>query len=481
MEERLQKIMAHAGVASRRACEEMIVDGRVKVNGKVVTELGTRVDPDKDVVLLDGRPLTGSESLRYVVLYKPAGYLSDTESTDGRPCLVDLVKVAQRLYPVGRLDFDSEGLMLLTNDGSLAHRLTHPRYEHPKEYLVLVEGRPLPSALRKLRQGIELSEGKTAPAEVEVIDGPPPYLARPSDARPHPTAWLRMVLREGRKREIRHMTAVVGHPTLRLIRVGLGPLRLVHLNPGEWRDATLVELRHLRRVLQDKPAGRSVHPTASPARGQRSGAGRAHGAVGTRSSRPPRDGSADRPDRRDEPARGPRPDDSGRPPRRLEDDRPPRRAAGQRLAETSRPPSGRDAARPPRRDNSGRPPRPVESERSGRGAETSRPPSRGDAARPPRRDDSGRPPRPVESERSGRGAETSRPPSGRDAARPPRRDDSGRPPRRGAADRPPRHTDAGAAPERGGRSTFSRRPGASRRPPAAGGRPMRFRRRKSTS
>ena len=445
MEERLQKIMAHAGVASRRACEEMIVDGRVKVNGKVVTELGTRVDPDKDVVLLDGRPLTGSESLRYVVLYKPAGYLSDTESTDGRPCLIDLVKVAQRLYPVGRLDFDSEGLMLLTNDGNLAHRLTHPRYEHPKEYLVLVEGRPLPSALRKLRQGIELSEGKTAPAEVEIIDGPPPYLARPSDARPHPTAWLRMVLREGRKREIRHMTAVVGHPTLRLIRVGLGPLRLVHLNPGEWRDATLVELRHLRRVLQDKPAGRSVHPTASPARGQRSGADRAHGVVGTRGSRPPRDGSADRPDRRDEPARGPRRADSGRPPRRLEDDRPPRRAAGQRLAETSRPPR------------------------------------RADAARPPRRDDSGRPARPAESERSGRGADSGRPPRRTDADRPPRRDDSGRPPRRDVADRPPRPTDAGAAPARGNRGAVSRRPGVGRRPPAAGGRPVRVRRRKPTS
>ena len=195
MEERLQKIMAHAGVASRRACEEMIVDGRVKVNGKVVTELGTRVDPDKDTVLLDGHPLTGAEALRYIVLYKPAGYLSDTENSDGRPCLLDLVRVPQRLYPVGRLDFDSEGLMLLTNDGNLAHRLTHPRYEHPKEYLVLVEGKPGPIALRKLSQGIELSGGKTAPAEVEIIEGPPPYLARPSDARSQPTSWLRMFLR----------------------------------------------------------------------------------------------------------------------------------------------------------------------------------------------------------------------------------------------------------------------------------------------
>ena len=347
MEERLQKVMAHAGVASRRACEEMIVDGRVKVNGKVVTELGTRVNPDKDVVLLDGRPLTGSEAPRYILLYKPAGYLSDTESTDGRPCLTDLVKVAQRLYPVGRLDYDSEGLMLLTNDGNLAHKLTHPRYEHPKEYLVLVEGRPLPSALRKLRQGIELSEGKTAPAEVEMIDGPPPYLARPNDARSQPTTWLRMVLREGRKREIRHMTAIVGHPTLRLIRVGLGPLRLVHLNPGEWRDATLVELRHLRRVLQDKPVGRGAPPPATPARGQHGGRGRA---LVIRTPRPPRP---------------PRREDNNRTAGRAEADRPPRREEGDR-------PAGRTSAgRPPRRDD------------------TNRTPGRMDGGRPPRRTDAG--------------------------------------------------------------------------------------------
>ncbi|MGB4977803.1 MAG: pseudouridine synthase, partial [Anaerolineae bacterium] len=337
MEERLQKIMAHAGVASRRACEEIIVDGRVKVNGKVVTELGTRVDPDKDTVLLDGHPLTGSEALRYIVLYKPAGYLSDTESTDGRPCLVDLVKVPQRLYPVGRLDFDSEGLMLLTNDGNLAHRLTHPRYEHPKEYLVLVEGKPGPIALRKLRQGIELSGGKTAPAEAEIVDGPPPYLARSSDARSQPTSWLRMVLREGRKREIRHMTAVVGHPVLRLIRVGLGPLRLVHLEAGAWRDATLTELRHLRRVLQDKPAAHGTHLAVVPGRSQRSGPRRAQPAPRPAHGRPPRRPAPDRTDLSADAADAPRRDasaDAARPPRHTE---------------------GAEAADAPRRDASARP------------------------------------------------------------------------------------------------------------------------------
>ena len=426
MEERLQKVMAHAGVASRRACEEMIVDGRVKVNGKVVTELGTRVDPDKDVVLLDGRPLTGSEASRYILLYKPAGYLSDTESTDGRPCLTDLVKVAQRLYPVGRLDYDSEGLMLLTNDGNLAHKLTHPRYEHPKEYLVLVEGRPLPSALRKLRQGIELSEGKTAPAEVEMIDGPPPYLARPNDARSQPTTWLRMVLREGRKREIRHMTAIVGHPTLRLIRVGLGPLRLVHLNPGEWRDATLVELRHLRRVLQDKPAGRGAPTPATPARGQHGGRGRT---LVIRTPRPPR------------------------PPRRAEADRPPRGEEGDQPAARApgaRPPRRADADRPPRREGGDRP--------TGR-TSAGRPSQRADAGRSPRREEGARP---------------ARRPS---AARTPRREEGDRPAGRTSAGRPPRRTDAGPT---AGRKPWRRgaRPGASPRPHAAGARTVTTRRQK---
>ncbi len=197
MEERLQKVMAHAGVASRRTCEEMIQQGRVRVNGKVVSELGTKVDPTRDIVLVDGSPITGPEAPRYIVLYKPRGHLSAMEPEGGRPCLADLVQVPQRLYPVGRLDLESEGLMLLTNDGELAHRLTHPRYQHPKEYLVLIEGRPGTIALRKLRQGVDVADRLTAPAEVTIVDGPPAFLARPDDARPIPTTWLHMVLREG--------------------------------------------------------------------------------------------------------------------------------------------------------------------------------------------------------------------------------------------------------------------------------------------
>ena len=480
MEERLQKIMAHAGVASRRACEEIIVDGRVKVNGKVVTELGTRVDPDKDTVLLDGRPLTGSEALRYIVLYKPAGYLSDTESTDGRPCLVDLVKVPQRLYPVGRLDFDSEGLMLLTNDGNLAHRLTHPRYEHPKEYLVLVEGKPGPIALRKLRQGIELSGGKTAPAEAEIVDGPPPYLARSSDARSQPTSWLRMVLREGRKREIRHMTAVVGHPVLRLIRVGLGPLRLVHLEVGAWRDATLTELRHLRRVLQDKPAAHGTHLAVVPGRSQRSGPRRAQPAPRPAHGRPPRRPAPDRTDLSADTADAPRRDasaDAARPPRHTE---------------------GAEAADAPRRDASARPGRRADATRRPRRSDTARPPQRteiAEAADAPRRDASARPGRPANAARRPRRSDTARPPrraEGADAADAPRRDASARPVRRTGSARPP-HADRAAAPgqadsrgpgrrDSGGRSPY---PGSDSRPRrarplSAGGRIARVRRKRST-
>lgn len=346
MEERLQKVMAHAGVASRRTCEEMIQQGRVRVNGKVVSELGTKVDPTRDIVLVDGNPITGPEAPRYIVLYKPTGYLSAMEPEGGRPCLADLVQVPQRLYPVGRLDLESEGLMLLTNDGELAHRLTHPRYQHPKEYLVLIEGRPSTIALRKLRQGVDVADRLTAPAEVTIVDGPPAFLARPDDARPVPTTWLYMILREGRKREIRHMTAAVGHPTLRLIRTGLGPLRLERMKPGHWRDVNARELRSLRRLL--RPAG------AAP-RGQRG--------------------------QKDETSRpaGPSPARSGRRPPRASQpaDQPPR--AGGSTARSARP--TRAGASPPGRSGTGRPP----TGKPRPGSDTRPAPDRGSGDRPPPR------------------------------------------------------------------------------------------------
>jgi len=237
--QRLQKILAAAGYGSRRACEEIIRQGRVQVNGRVVTEMGTKVDPHRDEIRVDGAPLSSPEGKVYLILHKPPGYISTVHDPWGRPTILDLVPHRGRLYPVGRLDAESEGLLLLTNDGQLTHRLTHPRYEHEKEYLVLVKGRPSKTVLSRLRRGVKLEEGRTAPAEVsrasrkEGLETPPG------------TTWLRMVIHEGRKRQIRRMCAAEGHPVQRLIRVRMGPLRLGALKPGQWRPVTARELAAL--------------------------------------------------------------------------------------------------------------------------------------------------------------------------------------------------------------------------------------------
>ena len=241
--------MAQAGIGSRRTCEELIRQGRVQVNGQIAQELGTRADPLRDEILVDGQPLATAHSPVYLVLHKPPGYLSTTRDPHGRPTVMDLISVPQRVYPVGRLDMDSEGLLLLTNDGTLTQRLSHPRYQHEREYQVLVYGRPGRQALRALRQGIELEDGKTSPAQVQLIEGKP---------GPTGTAWLRIILREGRKRQVRRMCAAVGHPVQRLIRVRMGPLHLGNLQPGASRRLSQPELRSLRTSVSLRP-GRSKH------------------------------------------------------------------------------------------------------------------------------------------------------------------------------------------------------------------------------
>lgn len=247
VEERLQKVLAHAGVASRRRAEEMIVEGRVQVNGEVVRQLGTKVNPRRDVIQVDGRPLGKPERPMYILVYKPRGVLSAARDGRGRTTVVDLVPARSRLYPVGRLDLDSEGLMLLTNDGALALRLAHPRYEHEKEYRVLVAGVPDEAALTRLRRGVGLEGGWTRPAQVHV-------------ERSDGNTWLRMVLREGRKRQIRRMLEKVGYEVLRLIRVRMGPLRLGDLPPGGYRPLTREELAAIRRIRRE-----DVAPTAGAA------------------------------------------------------------------------------------------------------------------------------------------------------------------------------------------------------------------------
>lgn len=263
-EERLQKVLAAAGVASRRASEELILGGRVTVDGRVVTELGTKVDPAHADIRVDGAPIELPPRHVYIKLYKPRGILSDIGGdTRGRQTVADLIPdLDRRVFTVGRLDLKSEGLVLLTDDGELAHKLTHPRYEHPKVYYVLVEQRPSEEALRRLSRGIDLPEGRTAPAEVSVVDKLPADL----QLGPGPKAgvWLRFVLREGKKRQIRHMTAAVDHPTLRLVRWAIGPLTLGKLETGASAPLSNGEINALRRTASGQSTGGK--PSKAPRR-----------------------------------------------------------------------------------------------------------------------------------------------------------------------------------------------------------------------
>jgi len=239
MEERLQKILAHAGHGSRRSCEVLISEGRVTVNGELAT-LGQRADVERDTIKVDGQRVRAPEPSIYIALHKPRGVLSDAgDQTRQRRTVFDLVNVSGHLFPIGRLDLMSEGLVLLTNDGDLAHRLTHPRYEHNKVYRVRVEGHPDDKALRSWRRGVYLDGRKTVPAEVRV------------ERREKGSTWLRVVLREGRKRQIRRVAAMLGYPVRRLIRVRIGPVDLGDLKPGSWRHLTPSERGALRRLLKD--------------------------------------------------------------------------------------------------------------------------------------------------------------------------------------------------------------------------------------
>jgi len=237
--ERLQKVLARIGLGSRRACENLITARRITVNGEVPV-LGRRIDPAVDEVELDGVPLPVIPGLVHYVLNKPAGVVSTAEDTHGRTTVVELVPDDPRVFPVGRLDMDSEGLLLLTNDGRLTHRLTHPSFGVPKEYLVEVDGEPSAGDVRRLREGVDLDDGPTAPARVAVVA---------------PTL-LRIVIHEGRNRQVRRMCEAVGHPVLRLVRTRIGPLTDPTLEPGAWRPLTIDEVRSLAAaaVPADDPA-----------------------------------------------------------------------------------------------------------------------------------------------------------------------------------------------------------------------------------
>lgn len=254
--QRLQKVMAQAGVASRRKCEELIAAGRVRVNGAVVTELGLRVRPGQDRIVVDGVPLGGPEPLAYYLLYKPPGYLSSRSDPHADKLAIELVPDTYRLYPVGRLDLESEGLLLFTNDGELALRLMHPRYEHAKEYRVLIGGEISPEQERRLAEGIPLADGeRPARARLKRLGEGWAWRGEPIPAG---ARWVGLILREGRKRQIREMLGALHVPVLRLIRTRMGILALGDLAPGEGRWLDAAEVRALRRSvgLQDPRASK---------------------------------------------------------------------------------------------------------------------------------------------------------------------------------------------------------------------------------
>ena len=229
--DRLQKILSQAGVASRRASEQLMIEGRVTVNGVTVRELGTKADPSDDI-RVDGRRVKLQERRRYILLNKPRGVVTTRSDPQKRPTVMDLLGgIREYVYPVGRLDFDTEGLLILTNDGELAARLTHPRHEVTRVYEARVLGEPDDHDLRRLAHGIVIEGRRTQPAEVSLRHG-----------------TLVIEVREGRNRQIRKMCDAIGHPVIELARVAIGPIRDAKLKPGKWRDLTEPELRSLRRI-----------------------------------------------------------------------------------------------------------------------------------------------------------------------------------------------------------------------------------------
>ncbi len=238
---RLQKVLAAAGIASRRECEQLILEGRVEVDGEAVTELGVRVDTDRQEIRVDGDLLKPSGQV-YFIVNKPEGVVSTNRDPDGRLRVIDLVPNDTRLFTVGRLDKSSEGLMLVTNDGELANRLAHPRYGVEKIYRVTVSGHPDAAALAQLRKGVHLAEGVVRVKRLTV------------KVKKKTTAILEMVLTEGRNREIRRMAAAIGHKVLQLKRIALGPLRLGEMPPGSYRPLTPDELKRLRALTRSRVA-----------------------------------------------------------------------------------------------------------------------------------------------------------------------------------------------------------------------------------
>ncbi len=242
--ERLQKTLARAGFGSRRACEILISEGRVTIDGRVA-ELGNRVRPDLQLICVDGSLAPTAQNTVYYLLNKPDGVVTTASDPQGRPTVLNLVESSVRIFPVGRLDMNTEGLLILTNDGRLAHLLTHPSSGIAKEYLARVEGDPSPAAIRRLREGVALDDGVTSPAQVSRVS----------------EGLLRIVIHEGRNRQVRRMCAVVGHDVTRLVRTRIGPIQDATLSPGASRHLSLAEVRRLMEAVGMTDAIASTMPS----------------------------------------------------------------------------------------------------------------------------------------------------------------------------------------------------------------------------
>jgi len=234
--ERLQKFMAHAGIGSRRNCEELIIQGKVKVNGQVINVLGTKIDPERDKIEVNNKLIKAKEDMIYILLNKPDGYVTTSQDPQGRPTVIDLIKhINKRIYPVGRLDYETEGLLLLTNDGELAYRLTHPKYKVNKVYQALIKGRPSNESIEQLRRGVLLEDGLTEPAQIKILD------------KIGDNTLIELTIHEGKNRQVRRMCKAVNHPVLNLKRTKIGSLDLGTIKLGSFRFLTEDELRWLKK------------------------------------------------------------------------------------------------------------------------------------------------------------------------------------------------------------------------------------------
>ena len=233
MEERLQKYMASCGVASRRKCEEIILEGKVKVNGVLVTELGIKVNPLDDIIEYNGKIITKEEKKVYIMLNKPEGYISSVKDEKGRATILDIVKVEERIYPIGRLDYDSSGLLLLTNDGEIYNKIIHPREELTKKYIAVVKGEVTNKDIEAFKKGVDIGGYITAPAELRII------------SYDRDISTIEVGIHEGKNRQIRKMCAAINHEVLSLKRISIGELKLGYLKRGEWRELKQEEVQYI--------------------------------------------------------------------------------------------------------------------------------------------------------------------------------------------------------------------------------------------